>query len=125
MDCQYTDCEPAGPHFEQSLTIETRVVSANTAGCATVDAGLKAMATEAGPPRVLTGADPASRYVFMGDEHGILLTPEGSTDPVLDQLVTLVPPHCDPTVNLYDRYAVCEGDMVVAFWPVSARGRSS
>jgi D-serine deaminase-like pyridoxal phosphate-dependent protein len=90
----------------------------------TVDAGLKAMATEAGPPRVLAGADRASEYVFMGDEHGMLLTPGAAADPALDQLVTLQPPHCDPTVNLYDRYAVCEDGMVVDFWPVTARGRS-
>jgi D-serine deaminase-like pyridoxal phosphate-dependent protein len=125
MDRQYQDCDPAGPRFEQALSIDTRVVSANTPGCVTIDAGLKAMATEAGPPSVLAGADSASRYMFMGDEHGMLLTPEGMSDPVLDQLVTLLPPHCDPTVNLYDRYAICEGDRVVAFWPVSARGRSS
>ncbi len=125
MDRQYGDCEAAGPRFEHALSIDTRVVSANSPGRATLDAGLKAMATDAGAPRVLAGADLASRYIFMGDEHGMLLTPDGISDPVLDQLVTLVPPHCDPTVNLYDRYAVCEGDTVIAFWPVSARGRSS
>jgi D-serine deaminase-like pyridoxal phosphate-dependent protein len=125
MDRQYGDCDPAGPSFETALMIDTRVVSANTPGRVTVDAGLKAMATEAGPPVVLDGADPASHYVFMGDEHGMLVTPEGAADPALDALVSLMPPHCDPTVNLYDRYAVCEGDEVVAFWPVSARGRSA
>lgn len=125
MDRQYGDCEPAGPEFELALTIDTRVASANTPGCVTVDAGLKAMATEAGPPAVVAGADNASRYVFMGDEHGMLVTPAGASSPELDQIVTLTTPHCDPTVNLYDRYAVCEGDRVVAFWPVTARGRSS
>ncbi len=125
MDREYGDCEAAGPRFEPALSIDTRVVSANSPGRATLDAGLKAMATDAGPPKVRAGADLASRYIFMGDEHGMLLTPDGSSDPVLDQLVTLVPPHCDPTVNLYDVYAVCEGDSVVGFWPVSARGRSS
>ena len=125
MDRQYRDCDPAGPVFEQSLTIDTRVVSANTPGRVTVDAGLKAMATEAGPPRLLDGADPDSDYVFMGDEHGMLLTPEGAGDPRLDQRVALVPPHCDPTVNLYDRYAICDGETVIGFWPVSARGRSA
>jgi D-serine deaminase-like pyridoxal phosphate-dependent protein len=124
MDRQYRDCEPAGPRFETALAIETRVVSANTPGRATIDAGLKAMATEAGPPTVLAGAAAGSDYVFMGDEHGMLLTPEGMTDPALDQLVSLMPPHCDPTVNLYDRYAICDGDTVIGFWPVSARGRS-
>jgi D-serine deaminase-like pyridoxal phosphate-dependent protein len=125
MDRQYRDCEAAGPIFEQALSIDTRVISSNTAGRVTVDAGLKAMATEAGSPVVLAGADPASRYLFMGDEHGMLVSPDGSDDPVLDQCVTLVPPHCDPTVNLYDRFAICVQDEVVRFWPVSARGRSS
>ena len=125
MDRQYRDCDPAGPVFEQSLTIDTRVVSANTPGRVTVDAGLKAMATEAGPPRLLDGADPDSDYVFMGDEHGMLLTPEGAGDPRLDQRVALVPPHCDPTVNLYDRYAICDGETVIDYWPVAARGRSA
>ena len=123
MDRQYGACAFAGPKFEQALAIDTRVVSANTPGRVTIDAGLKAMATEAGPPAVLSGADMASRYVFMGDEHGALFTPDGAHDPVLDQRVALIPPHCDPTVNLYDRYAVCDGDEVVAHWPVSARGR--
>ncbi|MDB5720857.1 MAG: family PLP-dependent enzyme, partial [Alphaproteobacteria bacterium] len=125
MDRQYRDCQPAGLVFEQALAIDSRVVSANTPGCATIDAGLKAMATEAGPPVVLAGADPASLYAFMGDEHGMLHTPDRASDPVLDQLISLVPPHCDPTVNLYDRYAVCEADRVVDFWTVTARGRSS
>ena len=39
------------PTFEQRLNIDARVVSANTAGMVTVDAGLKAMATQKGPPR--------------------------------------------------------------------------
>ena len=61
----------------------------------------------------------------MGDEHGMLMTPRGESDPALDQLIALVPPHCDPTVNLYDRYAMIEGDAVAGFWPVTARGRSA
>ena len=125
MDREYGDCETAGPRFQPALAIDTRVVSANTPGRVTVDAGLKAMATEAGPPLLFSGAPSETRYIFMGDEHGMLLTPEGEADLRLDQLVTLVPPHCDPTVNLYDRYAVCVEDQVVAWWPIHARGRSS
>ena len=126
LDREYLDCQfdPSAPVFEPALSIDTREVSANTAGQVTVDAGLKAMSTEAGPPRVLRGADPASRFVFMGDEHGGLFTPAGADTPQLDQLITLLPPHCDPTVNLYARYAVCDGATVVEFWPVTARGCS-
>jgi D-serine deaminase-like pyridoxal phosphate-dependent protein len=125
MDREYRDCEFAGPQFEPSLAIDTRVISVNTPGCVTVDAGIKAMATEAGPPVVLSGADPASIWRFMGDEQGMLVTPAGAIDPALDTRVTLLTPHCDPTVNLYDRYAICDGEDVVGFWPVTARGRSA
>jgi D-serine deaminase-like pyridoxal phosphate-dependent protein len=125
MDREYGDCEPAGPPFRSALAIDTTVISANTPGRVTVDAGLKAMSTDAGPPRILAGAHPDTRYLFMGDEHGMLLTPPGEPDPPLGARVTLLPPHCDPTVNLYDVYAVCEGDTVVAWWPIHARGRSA
>lgn len=125
MDREYRDCEFVGPQFEPALAIDTRVISTNTPGCVTIDAGIKAMATEAGLPVVLDGADPASTYRFMGDEQGMLVTPAGAGDPSLDARVTLLTPHCDPTVNLYDRYAVCDGEDVVAFWPVSARGKSA
>lgn len=125
MDRQYRECELSGPTFEVALEIDTRVISANTPGRATIDAGIKAMATEAGAPEVLRGAHPASMYMFMGDEHGLLVTPTDAEDPGLDQIVTIMTPHCDPTVNLYDRYAVCEGDTVVEWWPINARGRSA
>ena len=125
MDREYRDCEAAGPVFRQSLFIDTRVVSANTPGRVTIDAGLKAMATEAGPPVVADGADPRSQYRFMGDEHGMLLTPDGAHDPALDAPIALVPPHCDPTVNLYDHYAVTHSGTVTTLWPITARGRSS
>lgn len=124
MDREYNDCEVCGPAFEQSLFIDTRVISANTPGRVTVDAGLKAMATEAGPPTVWAGTAPNASWRFMGDEHGAVFTPDGNTDPRLDDRIVLVPPHCDPTVNLYDRYAICDGDEVVDFWPITARGRS-
>ncbi len=38
--------------------------------------------------------------------------------------MSLIVPHCDPTVNLYDHYHVVAGDTLVDIWPVSARGRS-
>ena len=39
--------------------------------------------------------------------------------------VRLAVPHCDPTVNLYDRYHVVRGDTLEAIWTVDARGRSA
>jgi D-serine deaminase-like pyridoxal phosphate-dependent protein len=39
----------------------------------------------------------------MGDEHGAVIG--AAPLPALGERVALVPGHCDPTVNLYDRYA--------------------
>jgi D-serine deaminase-like pyridoxal phosphate-dependent protein len=36
-----------------------------------------------------------------------------------------MPGHCDPTVNLHDRYVVHRGGRVVAVWSVDARGAIS
>ena len=127
MDAQYLACDLTGDDeaspFETALMIDARVVSANTPGLVTLDAGLKAFSTDAGPPLVLSGAPAGATYRFMGDEHGALTLPEGATLP-LAHVVTLGAPHCDPTVNLYDTYHVVQGDTLRALWPVAARGRS-
>jgi len=122
LDREYLDCELAGPRFEPALFVDATVVSANTPGMVTIDSGLKAFATDAGVPVVLGGAPEGARYAFTGDEHGALL---GEGLPGLGARVTLMPPHCDPTVNLYDLYHVLDGDMVAETWPVTARGRST
>jgi D-serine deaminase-like pyridoxal phosphate-dependent protein len=122
LDREYMDCELAGPRFEPALFVDATVVSANTPGMVTIDSGLKAFATDAGVPVVLGGAPTGSLYAFTGDEHGALL---GDGLPALGARVTLMPPHCDPTVNLYDRYQVLDGDHVTETWPVTARGRST
>ncbi len=127
MDRQYLDCDLMGDSgeapFETSLLIEARVVSANASGLVTLDAGLKAFATEAGAPVVLAGAPNGAKFRFMGDEHGALIVGD-APPPALGQMVTLGAPHCDPTVNLYDNFHVVQGDTLRAIWPVAGRGRS-
>jgi D-serine deaminase-like pyridoxal phosphate-dependent protein len=128
MDRQYNDCAltaEAPRPFATSLMIDSRVISASHPMLVTVDAGLKAMATEAGPPPILAGAAEGSQYRFMGDEHGAIVPPSGVAPPKLGERVTLAAPHCDPTVNLYDAYHVVRGDTLEAIWPVTARGRSA
>ncbi|HXV01539.1 MAG TPA: alanine racemase, partial [Caulobacteraceae bacterium] len=73
MDRQYNDCDLAGDGrapFETALMVDARVISASHAFMATVDAGFKAFATEAGAPPILAGAAAGAAYHFMGDEHG-------------------------------------------------------
>ena len=116
LDREYGDCELAGG-FEPALFVDASVISANHPGMVTIDAGLKAFATDAGLP-----VTPGARYAFLGDEQGGLF---GEALPALGGRVTLVPPHCDPTVNLYDRYWLVGDDQVIDSWPVTARGRST
>jgi 3-hydroxy-D-aspartate aldolase len=127
MDRQYAECDLAGDKeqaFEYSLFVDARVVSANTRGIATIDAGYKAMATDGGPPVVLSGAPQGSNYIFMGDEHGLIIDPTQKQLWSIGDIVRLAVPHCDPTVNLYDAYHVVSGETLQDVWPVSARGRS-
>jgi 3-hydroxy-D-aspartate aldolase len=124
MDREYRDCN-LGTTFATALTVDTCVISANAPGMATLDAGLKAFATEAGAPVILTGAPAGSSYRFVGDEHGAVVVPTGGVAPALGRRLSAMTPHCDPTVNLYDAYHVVQGDTLVAIWPVTARGRSA
>ncbi|WP_204269572.1 hypothetical protein, partial [Citrobacter freundii] len=55
LDREYRDCELAGPRFEQALWVDSTVVSANTPGMVTIDAGLKSFATDAGVPVPASG----------------------------------------------------------------------
>jgi D-serine deaminase-like pyridoxal phosphate-dependent protein len=124
MDREYRDAlgeDPEG-RFAQSLTIATTVISTNHAGFVTVDAGLKAMATDAGVP-VLVGSDDPTRYQFFGDEQGLLLRSAGETLERGDR-VELVPPHCDPTVDRYDVMWLVRDGTVVDVARVDARGCS-
>jgi len=123
MDQDYGACElgGAGP-FEQALTVHASVVSASYPGFVTLDAGTKAMATDAGTPRVLAGAHPDSLYRFKGDEFGRLDLPSGIDVPAIGSRIALVPSHCDPTVNLHGVYHLVRAGEPAGIWPAEGRG---
>ena len=62
-------------------------------------------------------------YRLMGDEHGGVAYDAKSGRLAIGDVVEFLAPHCDPTINLYDRYHCVRGDMLVEIWPVDARGR--
>ena len=128
MDKQYNDVwEKPGDRvpFETSLFVQTTVISANRPGLATTDAGFKSFATDAGPPLLHSGAPAGAAYFFFGDEQGGIFYPKDG--PLLQpgDVLRCVVPHCDPTVNLYDRYHAVRGDTLEAIWTVDGRGRSA
>ena len=104
-----------GLDFENALTVLATVVSANHPGFVTVDAGFKAFATDRGygPEAVDL---PGSTYGWGGDEFGYVDVSAGL--PQLGARLEFIPPHCDPTTNLYDRIYACRGEQVEAVWPV-------
>jgi D-serine deaminase-like pyridoxal phosphate-dependent protein len=124
MDKQYADCDLAGDGaapFETALLVDAHVISANAPGMATLDAGFKALSTDGGSPAIVGGAPRECAFFFMGDEHSALIGAHGLK---VGDRVVLSPPHCDPTVNLYDAYHVVRGGALIDIWPVTARGRS-
>ena len=109
----------AETRFENALFVLASVMSNPRPERAVLDAGLKALAMDSGPP-LLKGVDGAA-YTGASDEHGVLELKDAA---VLSygQRVLLIPGHCDPTVNLYDWYVGIRGNRVEKVWPVAARG---
>ena len=109
--------------FEMALTVATTVVSVPTPDRAMVDGGLKAFSTDKPfPPEAVER--PGVEYGFAGDEHGRLTITDPSRAPRLGERIEFFPPHCDPTINLYDRVWCVRGLRVEAVWDIAARGRS-
>jgi D-serine deaminase-like pyridoxal phosphate-dependent protein len=124
MDADYgRNLDPDGAPtraFEPSLFVWATVMSRPAAERAIVDAGLKALAFDSGPPTVWD--EPAATYERASDEHGRLGIAAATNRLNLSDKIRLVPGHCDPTVNLYDWYVAIRGDRVEAVWPITARG---
>ena len=107
--------------FDVSLTIATTTISQPMNGAMTVDAGFKSMASDTVPAAVDDLAN--TKFRFAGDEHGVLLSKESMQSLQLGDVVELVTPHCDPTVNLHDFYWVKEDDgLIHSCWPITGRG---
>jgi D-serine deaminase-like pyridoxal phosphate-dependent protein len=128
MDAEYLAIESAegteAADYHPALTLLATVVSVGHGRQVTIDAGLKALYRDGGRPRVIDPAYARLQYDWFGDEYGKLRAP-GRTVllPGLGAVVELVVAHCDPTVNLFDRYFVTRAGKVVDIWPIDLRGR--
>jgi len=114
--------------FRDGLFVYSRVVSARHAeesGFVTIDAGSKSLSMDGPPPAVAFGAPAGTTYSCVGDEFGRLTLPPVGKAPKVGDLVGLVVPHCDPTINAFDWYHGVRGDALVDIWPIEARGASA
>jgi D-serine deaminase-like pyridoxal phosphate-dependent protein len=108
--------------FRNAMTVVTTVVS-RSSGIAIVDGGYKAFATDRPFTPQPVGIEGVT-YGWAGDEHGRLDTTNASRDLKVGDRLEFIPPHIDPTVNLYDSIYALRGDRVEAVWAIAARGKS-
>ena len=106
--------------FHPSLTALTTVVSATHPDRVSVDAGTKALDTTV-PWKPEAKNWEGLTYNRGGDEFGILSIESGARLPRIGDRIEFIVPHCDPSVNLYDRIYAVRGDKVEGIWPVVAR----
>jgi D-serine deaminase-like pyridoxal phosphate-dependent protein len=128
MDAEYLAVESAdgsdAADYHAALTLLTTVVSGPHGRQVTVDAGLKALYRDGGRPRVLNPEYANLQYDWFGDEYGKLSAPDKvALLPELGTVLELVVSHCDPTVNLFDRFYITRAGKVVDVWPIDLRGR--
>jgi D-serine deaminase-like pyridoxal phosphate-dependent protein len=125
MDVDYRRIGGAGGQtvyadFQPSLTVLTTVVNATHTDRRSIDAGTKAIdTTTTNLPQAKNW--PGLVYAKSGDEFGALTTEATGTLPSLGERLEFIVPHCDPSVNLYDRLYACRGEKVESIWPVFAR----
>ena len=128
MDQEYADIEGCDQQpfnrFHHAMTQLVTVISANHDTHVTVDAGLKALYIDPTKPRIISHPGLMYDWNGFGDEHGKITASPGVPLPVVGETLELIVPHCDPTINLFDRFYIVEEDQVVDTWPIDLRGCS-
>ncbi len=110
--------------FGPALRLLTTVISANQKGFVTVDAGLKSLYRDGGKPQVIGSESSGMEYNWFGDEYGMISGPDHSEIPPIGTVLELITSHCDPTINLFDRFYLTRGTEVIGIWPIDLRGCS-
>lgn len=123
MDKEYLDIDYAEGAFEQAMTMLTTVISTNHNTHVTVDAGTKAIYVADTKPQVQKPEGLNYDWVF-GDEHGKITASEGMKLPRLGEVLEVVVAHCDPTINLFDRFFITKNDIVIDCWKINLRGKT-
>lgn len=118
MDGQYVDQELS---FQPALSIMTQVISRPTADRAILDVGLKSIANDYGPPRVMGIA--GAEFTKLSEEHGTLLLKESAQGLKHGDVVHLLPSHTGTTINIHDYYFCVRDGILEDIVEVAGRGR--
>lgn len=125
MDVEYLDIEyssSSAGRFQPALFVLSQVVSAAQPDHVTIDAGSKSLSLDGPMPRIAAPGGDRLEYELYGDEFGKVGPQPEPHFLRLGDKVLLLTPHCDPTVNLHDRYVCVRNCAVVAEWTIQARG---
>jgi D-serine deaminase-like pyridoxal phosphate-dependent protein len=108
-----------------ALTVLATVVSRPTENRAIVDAGSKALTSDllglVGHGHVVEYPD--AKVVGLSEEHGTLDVSACAAKPKIGDMIRIIPNHCCPVTNLFDRVNLIRNGELVETVPVAARGR--
>lgn len=108
--------------FKHAMTLMTSVLSKNQKGHVTVDAGTKSIYVDAQHcPQIISHPNLEYSWGGFGDEHGKIYG-LGVEQLQLGEMIEMIVPHCDPTINLHDQFFVLKNDRVVDIWEIDMRG---
>jgi 3-hydroxy-D-aspartate aldolase len=106
--------------FEPSLFVWATVMRRPTEDPAIVDAGLKALALDSGPPLVCD--EPAATYERASDEHGRLAISGATNRLQIGDKLRLVPAIVTRPSTSTTGYVGIRNNRVEQLWPITARG---
>lgn len=123
-DRQQANLGGCGPN-DVALVVAATVVSTAVAGRCVLDAGAKAIAKDT--PAWLDGHGvvtelPGAVIRSVSDHHAVAELPADLPRPRIGDVVTVVPNHVCPVVNLTDQLTLVRDGEVVDHLPVAARG---
>ncbi|WP_115711271.1 DSD1 family PLP-dependent enzyme [Legionella sainthelensi] len=129
MDVQYSNIGSKNNDkqfdlFRPAMTLLTTVISNNRTEHVTVDAGTKSIYVDHLKPKVISHQGLTYDWGGFGDEHGKISAMNTSKLPSVGEVIELVVPHCDPTINLFDQFFITEQDIVTDVWKIDLRGKS-
>ena len=111
--------------FRPAMTLLTTVISQNRHEHVTVDAGTKSIYFDAtNKPQIISHPGLQYDWGSFGDEHGKITAVANARLPENGEVLELIVPHCDPTINLFDQFFIIEDDVLVDIWDIDLRGKS-
>lgn len=115
----------AFPVFKHAMTLLTSVIGSNRQEHVTVDAGTKSVYVDSShKPQIINFKNLQYDWGGFGDEHGKVTAIDHANLPRQGEVLELIVPHCDPTINLFDKFYITKQDVVIDVWNIDMRGKA-